>query len=82
MRRLLFIVGLLICGIATATAQQRPLITEDVDIIPPGSIRIQAGIDFHRLHDRAGALELVTGDPQLPGFRARLAHAFHIAGAP
>src|SRR6185503_5020518 len=46
MRRLLFIIGLLICGIATATAQQRPLITEDVDIIPPGSIRIQAGIDF------------------------------------
>src|SRR3569832_1056301 len=46
MRRLLFIVGQLICGIATVTAQQRPLITEDVDIIPPGSIRIEAGIDF------------------------------------
>src|ERR1041384_6599551 len=46
MRRLLFIVGLLICGTTTATAQQRPLITEDVDIIPPGSIRIEAGIDF------------------------------------
>lgn len=29
-----------------ASAQQRPLITEDVDIIPPGSIRIEAGIDF------------------------------------
>lgn len=29
-----------------ATAQQRPLITEDVDIIPPGSMRIEAGIDF------------------------------------
>ena len=27
-------------------AQQRPLLTEDVDIIPPGSIRIEAGIDF------------------------------------
>jgi hypothetical protein len=27
-------------------AQQRPLITEDVDVIPPGSVRIQAGIDF------------------------------------
>lgn len=27
-------------------AQQRPLITEDVDIIPPGSMRIEAGIDF------------------------------------
>src|SRR5260370_38220907 len=29
-----------------AYAQQRPLITEDVDIIPPGSLRIEAGIDF------------------------------------
>lgn len=29
-----------------AIAQQRPLITEDVDIIPPGSIRIEAGLDF------------------------------------
>jgi len=27
-------------------AQQRPLITEDVDIIPPGSLRIEAGADF------------------------------------
>lgn len=33
--------------IATATqAQQRPLLTEDVDIIPPGTMRIEAGIDF------------------------------------
>ncbi len=46
MRRLLFIVALLISGSATAPAQQRPLITEDVDIIPPGTIRIEAGIDF------------------------------------
>ncbi len=29
-----------------ATAQQRPLITEDVDIIPPGSLRIETGIAF------------------------------------
>src|SRR5207244_28115 len=29
-----------------ANAQQRPLITEDVDIIPPGSLRIEAGVDF------------------------------------
>jgi len=33
-------VALVACG------QQRPLITEDVDIIPPGSLRIEAGIDF------------------------------------
>src|SRR5687768_6132856 len=29
-----------------AGAQQRPLLTEDVDIIPQGTVRIQAGIDF------------------------------------
>ena len=46
MRRLLFILILLLSAVITTTAQQRPLITEDVDIIPPGSIRIEAGIDF------------------------------------
>src|SRR5436309_6691173 len=35
-----------ICSAAIAFAQQRPLITEDVDIIPPGSLRIEAGVDF------------------------------------
>jgi len=29
-----------------ARAQQRPLITEDVDIIPQGTMRIETGIDF------------------------------------
>src|SRR4029079_9357304 len=46
MRRLLFILILLMSGVISASAQQRPLITEDVDIIPPGTIRIEAGIDF------------------------------------
>jgi len=32
--------------VLTSHAQQRPLITEDVDIIPPGTLRIQAGLDF------------------------------------
>jgi hypothetical protein len=31
---------------SVASAQQRPLLTEDVDIIPPGTMRIEAGIDF------------------------------------
>jgi len=31
---------------AEARAQQRPLITEDVDIIPTGSLRIGVGVDF------------------------------------
>jgi hypothetical protein len=39
-------VALLLCLATVTHAQQRPLITEDVDIIPPGSIRIEAGIDF------------------------------------
>ena len=46
MMRLVYILALLTCSVVTAVAQQRPLITEDVDIIPPGSIRIEAGIDF------------------------------------
>jgi hypothetical protein len=37
--------AILACA-AAAYAQQRPLLTEDVDIIPPGSMRIEAGVDF------------------------------------
>ncbi|HVS81763.1 MAG TPA: hypothetical protein VHE60_08505 [Pyrinomonadaceae bacterium] len=37
---------LLIIAMLPARAQQRPLITEDVDIIPPGSVRVSAGVDF------------------------------------
>jgi hypothetical protein len=39
-------VGLALSFAVVAHGQQRPLITEDVDIIPPGSLRIEAGIDF------------------------------------
>ena len=46
MMRLAFILTLLLSCVVVASAQQRPLITEDVDIIPPGTIRIEAGIDF------------------------------------
>src|SRR5215813_7494381 len=28
--------------------QQRPLVTEDVDIVKPGNIRVQVGIDFNQ----------------------------------
>src|SRR3954465_564801 len=38
--------ALLLSAAMFAHAQQRPLLTEDVDIIPPGSMRIEAGIDF------------------------------------
>ncbi len=43
-----------------ARAQQRPLITEDVDIIPPGSMRIEAGIDF--LQGARYTVSGLTGD--------------------
>ena len=46
MKRLVYILAILMGSVITVAAQQRPLITEDVDIIPPGSIRIEGGIDF------------------------------------
>jgi len=45
---------------SSASAQQRPLITEDVDIIPPGSMRIEAGIDF--LQGARYTVSGLTGD--------------------
>jgi hypothetical protein len=46
MARLLLMLTCLAGTISIASAQQRPLLTEDVDIIPPGTIRIETGIDF------------------------------------
>ncbi|HXC72826.1 MAG TPA: hypothetical protein VN644_22740 [Pyrinomonadaceae bacterium] len=46
MSRITFVLLLLLTLTVAVQAQQRPLITEDVDIIPPGTIRIEAGIDF------------------------------------
>src|SRR6185436_1798795 len=46
MTRITLILMLLLALTVAVQAQQRPLITEDVDIIPPGTIRIEAGIDF------------------------------------
>lgn len=44
----------------TARAQQRPLITEDVDVLQPGSLRIEAGIDF--MQDAKFPASGLTGD--------------------
>ncbi|HEY7786692.1 MAG TPA: hypothetical protein VIB00_18320 [Pyrinomonadaceae bacterium] len=44
--RVLLFTSFLLIFAGVASAQQRPLITEDVDIIPPGTMRIEAGIDF------------------------------------
>lgn len=59
LRTSIAILLVLVSGIA-ARSQQRPLITEDVDIIPPGSIRLEAGIDF--LQNAKFPLSGLTGD--------------------
>ncbi|HEX8719774.1 MAG TPA: hypothetical protein VF736_03955 [Pyrinomonadaceae bacterium] len=45
---------------AAARAQQRPLLTEDVDVLEPGSLRIQVGIDF--VQDAKFPTSGLTGD--------------------
>src|SRR6476469_2998067 len=60
MTRLLFSLILLTCCAIPVAAQQRPLITEDVDIIPPGSIRIEAGLDF--MQGAKYTVSGITGD--------------------
>jgi hypothetical protein len=51
---------LLMSAFCSVAGQQRPLITEDVDIIAPGTIRIEAGIDF--LQDAKFPVSGITGD--------------------
>jgi hypothetical protein len=53
------LVLVLLC-VWSASAQQRPLLTEDVDIIPPGTLRIEAGIDF--VQNAKFPLSGLTGD--------------------
>src|SRR6266849_962687 len=45
---------------AVAAAQQRPLVTEDVDIIKPGVIRIETGFEF--LQNQRFPLSGLRGD--------------------
>ena len=46
MKRLLFFLILIFSFAAFAFAQQRPLLTEDVDTTPEGAVRVSAGVDF------------------------------------
>ena len=46
MKRLLIIQFLILFASFFAIAQQRPLLTDDVDIAPPGTLNISAGVDF------------------------------------
>ena len=53
--------SMLLAGLTvSAAAQQRPLLTEDVDIIKPGVIRIEAGFEF--LQDQKFPLSGLRGD--------------------
>ena len=44
--RLLILTALTLVGGTMVMAQQRPLITEDIEIVSPGSIRFELGLDF------------------------------------
>jgi hypothetical protein len=46
MTRLLLILSTMLLASVSAFAQQRPLLTEDVDITPEGTIEVAAGVDF------------------------------------
>ncbi len=45
-RTLATLLSLFVFVVSDLRAQQRPLLTEDVDIIPTGTLRVEAGIDF------------------------------------
>lgn len=60
-RALMIALALILPGFASLTfAQQRPLITEDVEIVKPGSIRADFGFDFGQ--DRNFTLSGLNGD--------------------
>lgn len=72
MRRISAIIILTLVSSAAALAQQRPLLTEDIDITPPGTISIAAGTDFFQNAKfplsglkgdltRVGEIRVVTG---------------------
>ena len=58
--RLVSVLVLVVCLFAFASAQQRPLVTEDVDIIKPGVIRIETGFEF--LQNQRFLLSGLRGD--------------------
>ena len=46
MKRLLFCLLLIVFANIFASAQQRPLLTEDVDVTPEGAVEVGVGVDF------------------------------------
>jgi hypothetical protein len=60
LRRTILALLFIATAASTAAAQQRPLLTEDVDIIKPGFIRIETGFEF--LQDQRFPLSGLRGD--------------------
>ena len=60
MKRVVTWLILLMCGAVTALAQQRPLLTDDVDITPSGAFEVSAGVDFFQ--DAKFPLSGIRGD--------------------
>ncbi len=60
MKRLFIHLVFLLSAATAVSAQQRPLITDDIDITPPGSIENGAGVDFFQ--DARFPLSGLTGD--------------------
>jgi hypothetical protein len=60
MKRLLLCLSFVIASALTASAQQRPLLTDDVDITPAGSLELSLGVDFFQ--DAKFPLSNITGD--------------------
>lgn len=56
----LSLVALSVAGAGMVMAQQRPLITEDIEIVSPGSVRFELGLDFQQ--DRNFPLSGLNGD--------------------
>ncbi len=50
---------------AAVQAQQRPLLTEEVEIVRPGTVRLEVGFDF--LQDQRFAVSGLRGDPTAIG---------------
>lgn len=46
MKRLFILLILLLCTAVFSFAQQRPLLTDDVDITPEGAVELSVGVDF------------------------------------
>ncbi|MEQ1923865.1 MAG: hypothetical protein ABL952_15275 [Pyrinomonadaceae bacterium] len=60
MQKLAVALSVLLAAFISASAQQRPLMTDDIDITPPGSIEIGAGVDFFQ--DAKFPLSGIKGD--------------------